>query len=166
MNNITKAERAALTRIAETNDPARLRSFIANARREGSAVVGRAAFQRLCAVQPEANPGTIEHDVWQSITALEEMLREERGKTVRLSRTRQKVARDGEAKTVSDLTMKSDASAGFTALVERGHPDLTFEALVLRHSKTFDAEVLSAARARLSGAGVDPDQFSPPTEGA
>ncbi|MDR7035005.1 hypothetical protein [Mesorhizobium sp. BE184] len=165
MRELTKIERAALVSIAATDDPDRLRNYIANARRQSSAAVERAAFLRLCEVQPEANPGTVEHDVWQSIHALEEMLRDERGKTVRLTRSRQKIGRDGEAKTVSDLTMKADPSAGFTDLIERGHPELTFEAVVLRHPKTFDRAVQSAARDRLSKANVNVDELLNPVEG-
>lgn len=155
MADLTKEERAALDRIPLLEDPEKLRALIANARRMKSTVVSRAAFARLCEVQPEATPGTVEFDVWQSIHALEEMLREERGKTVRLSRTRQKIARDGEAKTVADLTLRPEASAGFNDLVERGHAQLTFEAVVLTHPKTFDTDIQAAARARLEGAGFN-----------
>jgi hypothetical protein len=160
MDEISKAERTALTIIASLEDPIRLRSFIENARKQKSASVERAAFLRLCHVQPEANPGTVEHDVWQSIHALEEMMRVERGKTVRLSRTRQKIARDGEAKTASDLTLKPEASAGFTDLIERGHPELTFEAVVIRHPKTFPENVILAARERLGSVGINPDAYA------
>ena len=166
MTEVSGAERKALAVIATSRDPIQLRTFIANARRVKSAVVERAAFLRLCLVQPEATPGTVEHDVWQSIHALEEMLREERGKTTRLSRTRQKIARDGEAKTVSDLTLKKEASNGFHDLIERGHPELAFEAVVLRHPKTFDEVVVMAARSRFSGIGLDPDAFTHPEQGA
>ncbi|GGL51818.1 hypothetical protein [Wenxinia marina] len=166
MTPIAKEERAALDRIETLADAERLRAMISNARRLGSDVIERAAFVRLCLIQPEATPGTVEHDVWQSVHALEEMLADERGKTVRLSRTRQKIARDGEAKTCSDLTLKRDASAGFVDLLARGHAELTFEAVVLRHPKTFDMQTRTAARQRLAGAGVDPDQFEPSSEGA
>jgi hypothetical protein len=152
---ISKAERNAIALIKGETDPDALRRWIANGRREGSSLVEREAFERLCFIQPEATPGTVEHDVWQSIHALEEMLREERGKTVRLSRTRQKITRDGEAKTASDLTLKDQASAGFSDLIDRNCPELTFEAVVLRHPKTFDDEAQTAARSRLEDAGVN-----------
>jgi len=154
---LTANERAALARIELLEAPGRLRAMIANARRQGASAVEAAAFRRLCHVQPEATPGTVEHDVWQSIHALEQMLREERGKTVRLSRTRQKIARDGAAKAAADLTLKRTPSEGFHQLVAKGHPELLFETVVLRHPKTFDAEVTRAARARLETAGLDPD---------
>ena len=165
MVEISRLERDALNRIEAMTDPAALRTQIGNARRKGSGVVERAAFARLCHVQPEATPGTVEHDVWQSIHALEERLKDERGKTVRLSRTRQKIAKDGEAKTAADLTLKREASDGFRDLIERDLPQLTFEAVVLRHPKTFDDEVLAAARQRLASAGVDPDAFNPVIQG-
>lgn len=158
MAELTVTERTALGQIAELHDPEKLRALITNARRLKSHVVEAAAFTRLCFVQPEATPGTVEHDVWQAIHALEEMLTDERGKTIRLSRTRQKIARHGEAKTAADLTLKSEPSDGFHMLIERHHPELLFEAVVLRHPQTFGPEVLAAAEARLVSAGIDPRQ--------
>ena len=161
MADPTPAERSALAMIEKLEDPARLRNLVENARRTGSKLVEAAAFRRLCRVQPANAPDTLEHDLWQSIHALEEMLRDERGRTVRLSRTRQKIARDGEAKTAADLALKPTPSEGFAMLLERGHPELSFEAVVLRHPDAFDDDVRRAAATRLAAFDLDPDQFTP-----
>jgi hypothetical protein len=160
MAELTKFESAAISQITLLDDPVKLKQMIDNARNLKSPAVERAAFLKLCQIQPEANPGTVEHDAWRSVHALEEMLRQERGRTVRLTRTRQKIARDGEAKTVADLTLKVEASPGFENLMALGHPELTFEALVLRHPKTFTPIVTAAAVRRLAQAGLDPAAFT------
>jgi hypothetical protein len=152
---LSLAETRALQSIENLDDPDKLRSLLANARAKGANAVANAAFAKLCSVQPSANPGSVEHDVWQSIFALEEMLRLERGKTVRLSRTRQKITKDGELKTVADLTLKTEASEGFQMLVDLGHPELLFEAVVLRHPEAFEENVRAAANDRLSKSNID-----------
>jgi hypothetical protein len=128
---------------------AKLRNIIVNAGKAGDAEVQRAARLRLYAVSPAEAPGTLEHDVWRSIFALEDTLSEENGKTTRLSRTRQKIGRDGEHKTVTDLIL-GKPSAGFAMLVERNMIDHTFEAVALRFADIFAGEVLTAARGRLA----------------
>jgi hypothetical protein len=160
MSEITVNESKALSQIAQLDNPEKLKQLIDNARRQKSDIVQRAAFLRLCEIQPEASPGTVQYDVWKSIHALEEMKRDERGKTVRLSRTRQKISRDGEAKTAADLALKQNPSPGFIDLISLGHPELTFEAVVLRHPKTFAPAVTAAARHRLQSVGLDPDAFA------
>ena len=152
---LSKAERTALDLIAVSDDPEKLRNWIQNARSRSSKAVERAAFQKLCGIQPDALQGSLEHDVWRSIYALEEMLKEERGKTVLLSRTRQKIKKDGEAQTVADLTLKDKPSDGFAKLVEREHPELLFEAVVLRHSHLFEQRVIEAAKLRLKTNNID-----------
>ncbi len=141
--------RRALERIAKCNEPSELRRMADNAKAAGNETVREAALRRLYTVSPDAEPGTLEHDVWQSIFALERALTEERGKTTLLSRTRQKISRDGELETVADLVRKP-ASDGYRMLINRGWPDLTFEAVALRHPDRFDAEVLNAATKRLN----------------
>jgi hypothetical protein len=101
---------------------------------------------------PEARPGTLEHDVWQSIFALEDALTDERRKTTLLARKR-KISRDGELDNVADFVRKPP-SEGYRMLVERGRPELTFEAVALRHADRFHADVLQAAEDRLRAPGV------------
>jgi hypothetical protein len=141
--------------IENCDDPERLRSWIRNAQEKGEPRVADAAFRRLVSVLPKEKPGTVEHDFWQTIHAFEHVLSEERGKTTRLARTRQKVARVGEVQTLRDWAMSAKSTDGFTMLLERNMPELTGEAIVLRHARRFDTEVVAAARQRLEMAGVD-----------
>lgn len=138
----------ALSRIASCTNPSELRQIAKNARAKGEEEVRFAAQRRLYEILPSEQPGTLEYDVWQSIYALEGELSEERGKTVRLSRTRQKIARDKEEKTVADLVMGKE-SEGFRMLLERDLPDLTFEAVALKHRDRFHDNVIAAAAKRL-----------------
>lgn len=144
----------ALALIAACDDPDKLKRMAANARRLGEADIERAASLRLHTVLPSAKPGTLEHDVWRSIHALEGALKDERGRTTLLGRTRQKVARDGERQTVADL-VRGKASDGFRMLTDRGMVDHTFEAVALRHQALFEDEVISAAADRLRATGAD-----------
>lgn len=145
----------ALAYISTCDDAQKLQILIENARKSEQHTVCYAAQLRLYDILPSARPGSLEHDVWRSIFALEGALKEERGKTILLSRTRQKIRRDGENKTVSDL-VSGKVSDGFVMLLERKMPRLTFEAVALRHSDKFPAEILDAAESRLRDYDLDP----------
>lgn len=147
--------------IESSDDPEKLRRLMENARRMNVREVEKAVFRRLVQIMPEQAPGTVEHDFWRSIYALEQALREERGKTVLLSRTRQKIARVGVMQTLRDLAMSRTPSQGFGMLIDRGMPELTAEAVVLRHRDSFDNKVVDAALARLEVAGVDVERLPP-----
>ena len=151
---LDKTQRA-LELIVRCADPKKLRQIAANAHRNGEEEVRRTAMLRLYEVLPSEKQGTLEYDVWQSIYALEGELSYERGKTTRLTRTRQKIVRDGEQTTVADLVL-GKVSEGFRMLVDRNLPELTFEAVALKHTDRFDERVLAAAGQRLSEAGYDP----------
>ena len=149
----------AIAIIDSSNDPKQLRRFIENARRMKAPDVREAAFRRLVEILPEEEPGSVEHDFWRSIHALEQVRSEEEGKTVRLSRTRQKIARVGVMQTLRDFATSKTPAKGFEMLLERNMPELTGEAVVLRHKDLFDTDVVAAAHTRLVSAGVDVDQL-------
>jgi hypothetical protein len=108
------------------SDPERLRSWIRNGREKGEPRVADAAFRKLVSVLPKEKLGTVEHDFWQTIHAFEHVLSEERGKTTRLARTRQKVARVGEIQTLQDWALSAkeqrfhDAAGAEHARADRG----------------------------------------------
>ena len=140
--------------IAKCEDPQQLRTMIANAKARGEEDVALAAFRRLLMVSPSEAPGTVEHDMWQTIFAFEHLLKEERGKTTLLARTRQKINRVGVIETLKDWAAAKQETEGFRMLLERGLPELTGEAIVLRHPQLFPRAAVDAARARLSAAAV------------
>jgi hypothetical protein len=143
----------ALAFIEKCDDPDKLAQVAANAAHQGYSELEKAALLKLYSILPKHDKETVEHDVWQSVYALEGELKRERGKTVLLSRTRQKIDRDGELKTVSDL-VAGKASKGFAMLIERGMSQRTFEALTLRHPDDFDEETRAHAAKRLADAGI------------
>jgi hypothetical protein len=148
-----------LESIAKCDDPQALRRWIENAREKNADEVADAAFRRLVSIVPSEEPGTVEHDFWQTIQAFEFLLSEERGRTTRLSRTRQKVTRVGVVQTLKDWALDKKQTQGFEMLMERGMPELTGEAVVLRHPDNFEADVQAAARDRLIRAGVNVNQL-------
>jgi len=147
-----KQEQKMIDFVATCDDPDKLRTMAANAERLGASALKEAAKRRLFAILPSEQPGTLEYEVWRSIYALEDALREERGKTVLLARTRQKIKREGERKCVEDLVLGSE-SDGFKMLKDRDMLDLAFEAVALQFQSQFSDEVLEAARLRLEAAG-------------
>lgn len=151
----TDLERRALDRLPVLADPKAVRTMMENARREGSALVEKAAFMRLVSLLPEEAPGTLEYDFWTSIHATEEMKRQESGKNIKLSRTRQKIARVGIYQMVVDLVRAPKQSEVFDKMMEFGTPQLTAEAIVLRHRERFDDATIEAAERRLVGAQVN-----------
>lgn len=146
-----------LASIAKCDDKEKLRTWFKNAKRMGNAEVANAAFRKLISLVPEAKKGTANYDFWESINALEFF------RSRPLSRTRQKIARVEIIQTMKDLVMSKKPGAGFNMLIELGMPELTAEAVVLRHPRTFDKEVRSAARDRLVSVGIMPDSLPEPS---
>ncbi len=141
--------------VSTCDDPGKLRTIIKNARLRGVDSLADAAFRKLISIVPSEVLGTVEYDFWRTIHSFEYVLSEERGRTTRLSRTRQKVQRVGVVQTLIDWALDTKQTDGFRMLLERDMPELTGEAIVLRHHSRFDATVVAAAQARLEASGVD-----------
>lgn len=141
--------------VEKCENAAELESLIKNATKLGNGPVAEAAFRKRISLVPAASPGSVDHDFWQMVQAFEYSLSEERGKTTRLFRTRQKVAKAGVVQTLRDWAAGSQETSGFRMLLERGMPEFTGEAITLRHPDLFEPAVLEAAQQRLTAAGVD-----------
>lgn len=143
--------------ISLCTDSAKLRNWISNAERNGAEDVAEAARRRLIELEASLNVDSSNEplalDFWKSIIALEFVLSGERGKTIRLSRTRQKISRVGVQKTLSDLALQPTPSEGYFLLRDRDMLDLSAEAVILRFPNHFEENVLQAARARLETNG-------------
>ena len=138
-----------LSFIERCDNADQLKKLIVNAEKQDEQDVERAAFKRLIYISPVDVPGSLEHDFWSTVFAFEHLLKQERGKTVLLARTRQKLKRVGVVQTLMDWAMDTKETDGFQMLIERGMPDLTGEAIVLRHPQRFSSDVVQSARARL-----------------
>jgi hypothetical protein len=152
---MNKFVESALKYITNCENPGELKNLHQNALRQNEEQVASAAFLRLISIVPAEKLGTVEHDFWTMINAFEFSLSEERGRTTRLSRTRQKVARVGVVETLKDWAINNKDTEGFRMLLDRGMPELTGEAIILRHQEIFAENVRAAARTRLEKAGVD-----------
>ena len=135
-------------------DKGKLRNWMTNAKRMKRQDVYEDAFRQLCRVEGRNIDDPLEAEFAIVMRALEEALTEEHGRTTRLNRTRQKLARVGIRQTLADLAMKPQPSLGFKKLLEFNMADMSAEALVLKYAEEFDDVVVSAARKRLAEYGI------------
>lgn len=142
--------------ISRSTNIADLKNWRKNCVKNRAHDLAELAFRRLIEIgaQGEALPGTVEHDFWRSIISYEALRTEEEGKTIRASRTREKLKRVTAIQMLSDLATSLSASDAFKKLVEKGLVDLTGEAIILRHSYAFESYVVEAAKKRLDGLNV------------
>lgn len=92
-------------------------------------------------------------ELWTAVNALEAARTEEAGKTIRLSRTRQVMAKKSAHEILSGWALAKSETDGFSMLKDRAMLDLSGEAIILRHAERFDEEIVEAARSRLKSAG-------------
>jgi hypothetical protein len=158
MKDSSSRETSALAVIAASDDVEKVRGIARNARGK-SDLVERAAIRRIVVLESRGEPGTVEHDCWGMILAVEEIRRQVRGRKSPMNRLRPKIAREGETAALEYLALHE--SDGFREVLDYGVPELSAEAIVIRHgTPTFSAKAVAAARNRLQEAGYDPDRIA------
>ena len=138
-----------LALIAETRDSSKLRRLMENAERLGETDVYEAAFDRLVNLMPTSGLDPLDREYWRMINAFEHVLRLARGKSVPMTRTRQKVEKLGAQKALEEFAPGKPETEGFALLIEQGRPDLTSEAIILRNIGLFETGSGSKLRASM-----------------
>ena len=137
-------------RVARLKSPQECEQFILNVKARLPKLADearrRAVELRATAYGAES---TVEKEALCAIYAYEETLSSKHGKNIRASRTWQMIKRHGIIGAVERAVNRSDATAGYDALVEIGLQDFAFEAVVLRHPTVFSAAVLKRSADRL-----------------
>ena len=151
-------EQRALDYIASCSDPDKIRSIARKAHGK-SDHVEKAALRRIVEIESKGTSGTVEFDCWKMILAVEEIRRQVRGRRSPMNRLRPKIAREGERAALEYLALHE--SDGFKEVLAYGMPELSAEAIVIRHgAPAFSDKAIASARARLEDAGFDPDTIS------
>jgi hypothetical protein len=138
------------------SDPKLLRNLLQNAARAGRNDLVLKCQVRLAKLEGARYRTALEREFWAAVAAAEELASLKNDKKTRLSRTRQKVARVGIKQCLEDWACYKGTTQGFDILVEGGHPELTGEAIVVRHAGEFRPEIVESARRRLLDHGIDP----------
>ena len=137
-------------RVARLNTPEECEQFalnVANSHPELAQAARRRAVELRAALH--AATSAAEREALQAVYAYERVLCEQRGKTVRATRTWQMIERHGIITAVERAVNRKNVTAGYKALVEMGMQDLAFEAVVCRHPTLFSSEALKRSQERL-----------------
>jgi hypothetical protein len=91
-----------------------------------------------------------EREALEAVYAYEAVLTAQQGKKIRASRTWQMIDRHGIVGAIERAVNRDDDTSGYKALVAMGMPDLSFEAVVLRHRDLFSADAVKRCEERLA----------------
>ncbi len=137
------------------NDPKLVRNLLENALRAGRHDLVLQCQVRIAKLAGEQYQTSLEREFWAAVTAAEELASQKNGRKTLLNRTRQKVKRVGIKKCLEDWAFHKGTTQGFDMLVEGGYPELTGEAIVVRHADEFEDAVVMAAKQRLADYQID-----------
>jgi hypothetical protein len=125
----------------------------------------QAVFKRACELTGEEHNATdplVSDFYGKTLGSYELVLTEKNGQKTYAARTRQKINNkinsglsqsDAAVQCLTDWTVGKETD-GFKLLIDRGLPELTGEAIVIKHASRFPEGVVQKAKARLAAHGV------------
>ncbi len=139
-------------RVLKLTTPEQCETFIQNARTRGREDLAQEALRRAIELRAVAfgADGSVEKQCLEAIYAYEEVLSAKNGKRTHASRTWQMIKRLGVLKAVDRVVSRPADAVGYTALVEMGLEKLAFEAVVVRHPKSFSPEAVRQSKLRVA----------------
>ncbi len=143
----------ALKSIAAETDTKKLKNWMVNGEKHGKREIVAAVANRVAELEGFDYSDPIEREVYQALKVAEACATLKNGKTTRLSRTRQKLAKETPlefTKWVLRPSMKT--TQGFDILHEYNLLEHTCEAIALRHPHNFTDDELATAKERLERA--------------
>lgn len=143
-------------KITDCIDANLVRRWLAAGIREKNEQIEVTARRRLAELAPSAPDnavaGSLEHDFWSMVDTVEQ-IRRDRGRTVwRMNRLRPIAEHQGVLEALARCIQEE--TPGFREILDYDLPELTAEAIALRHGEQFSPELLIIARNRLTDAGV------------
>ena len=139
-------------------DVGKLQGLLKNAVRLGEDEIAWGCRERIAELQGSNYMDKLDKEFWHAVSIAEQIRTEEEGKTVQLSRTRQKYTRDGAKETIRSVALKPDIRPGFYILERGNHLHLSFEAVVIRNADCFEESDVEQVKEKMRNAGY-PDDF-------
>jgi hypothetical protein len=135
-------------------NPRQLRVLADNARRLGRDDIVVECNIRIGELAGQVYDDVLDREFWMAVSCAEEFRSQETGRTSRFSRTRQKYGRVGAKRCLEDWALDNKVTDGFLILLRHGRPDMTGEAIVIRHAAKFSPAAVTSARRKLEAHGA------------
>jgi hypothetical protein len=138
--------------IAKLKTPEDCERFAINVEDRGKPELALAARRRAVELRAAAHGASTaaEREALEAVYAYERVLSTRHGRKTTASRTWPMIHRRGIIQAVEHIVTRRAESTGYTALVQMGMEDKSFEAVVLRHPDVFSAEAVRRSKERLN----------------
>jgi hypothetical protein len=137
--------------ISKLKNPEECANLEKNALDRGNTDLAVQARRRAIEMRAQAYGATseAERECLEAVYAYERVLSAQRRRNTRASRTWQMIKRHGIIGAAERAVNRPTETSGYRALVEMGLEQYAFEAVILRHPKTFSPEAVERSRQRI-----------------